>query len=85
MSSPQPSAEKGGGTALGRCQFYMHHKRRNCRFAVTPGKAYCGVHLFSCTGEGEKRVPCPLDPAQFVATFFVIDGPVYGNLGGQEL
>eukprot|EP00803_Ostreobium_quekettii_P008942 evm.model.scf_153.7 EVM.evm.TU.scf_153.7 scf_153:76933-82022(-) len=47
--------------AAQKCQFYMKQKKRNCKFDAKPGELYCGNHLFVGAGQGEMRVPCPVD------------------------
>ncbi|WIA13914.1 hypothetical protein OEZ85_002485 [Tetradesmus obliquus] len=40
----------------------MSGKKRLCNWPCKPGQRYCGNHLFSVTGGGEARVPCPANP-----------------------
>lgn len=49
-----------------RCEFFLYHKARCCRFHVVAGESFCGLHLHAATGQGKKRIPCPIDPRQCV-------------------
>lgn len=46
----------------GKCHFFLHNKRRHCKFDAVAGKRFCGNHLFEGEGSGPRRVPCPWDP-----------------------
>ncbi|GAX76544.1 hypothetical protein CEUSTIGMA_g3990.t1 [Chlamydomonas eustigma] len=50
----------------GRCNFFVEHKKRYCRFQTAPGQNFCGNHLHLMTQTGEKHVPCPIDPSHTV-------------------
>ena len=45
-----------------KCQHYLPHKRRRCKFDVVPGKKYCGNHLPAEEEGARRRIPCPWDP-----------------------
>lgn len=57
-----------GEASKPKCQFYLAHKKRNCKFDAVSGKSFCGNHLFAATGAGTRRIPCTIDPTQ-CATF----------------
>lgn len=45
-----------------QCHYYVERKRRYCNLEISPGKLYCGQHLYLDTnGIGEDRVFCPYD------------------------
>lgn len=46
-----------------RCAFWMERKRKYCSFRPIAGITFCGNHR----PDGAKRVPCPVDPGQYVA------------------
>lgn len=52
----------------GRCNYYIQKKRRFCVFKTKSGEKFCPMHSTNTKnlfGE-RKRIPCPLDPKQFV-------------------
>ena len=51
------------------CQFFIERKKRFCRMTIKKGKSYCGEHestKIDINKVVDKRIPCPLDPTQYV-------------------
>jgi tRNA:m4X modification enzyme len=70
--SKKIAEEAGRNPEAGRCNFFVPHKQRHCKMHCLKDRDYCGEHLNSGTGEGErKRIPCPLDPKHTVFEEFL--------------
>lgn len=53
---------------MSTCQFFVQRKSRFCKMRAKEGNLYCGEHLVH--EDSTSRVPCPLDPAQYLLIYF---------------
>ena len=53
--------DENGQTKV-HCAYFILKKNRSCNLEPKEGSKYCSNHLV--IADGDKRIPCPLDPRQ---------------------
>lgn len=71
MSKKKDKLEQIPPAPEGTCNYYVQKKKRYCTFQVKPGERFCPMHSSNIQTKyrERKRIPCPLDPNQFIILF----------------